>query len=103
MAFSARILSSVLICAARLQLKTGLSCNGVSCILNSAFIPMSKQCPANISWNSTSSVSTACLASGFDVESVQLKLEKNWVRDFMLFCGINCFFLTFVIQQKYVF
>ena len=62
--------------AGKLWLQAGLVSKGVSCPLNSVLIPISNQSRVKMTCNSTDSVSTACLAAGSNVESVQSKLYK---------------------------
>ena len=38
-------------------------------------------------WYPKSSISTACLTSTWNRESLQSELDKNWVWEFLLSCG----------------
>ena len=66
-----------LIGARRLLLKAGLLSKSVSCTLNSVLIPMSNRCRLKMSQKSTTRSSTACLASGCRVKSIQSKVDRN--------------------------
>ena len=66
----------------RFRLYAGESSFGVNLTVNPSFIPISKRCRANMSWNSTSSDSIRLISFCWSIESFQSKLLRSLRRDF---------------------
>ena len=77
---STRRSSFRLVGVGRLCAYTGSSCLGVSLILKSVLMPMSRRCCAKIMWYLTSSASILCCSCSVRIESSQLKFFRNVCR-----------------------